>query len=77
MVNYLHIFKIFAINSWYGEGFHVSPGLREDQVPPKNFQTNPLNCYFRKAVKGKYGEEEKQLKCKFGNVLLTWYKSNL
>ena len=30
VVDYLHVFKVFLINSWYVAGFYVPPGLRKD-----------------------------------------------
>ena len=79
IVDYLHVdFNIFLMSSWYAEGFYVPPVFRKDWVPLKNFWTYELNCYFIKVDEGcKCGEQEKQWKCKFSNVLLIWYKSKV
>ena len=66
------------MNSWYAEGFYVPPVFRKGWVPLKNFWTYELNCYFIKVDESsKCGEQEKQWKCKFSNVLLIWYKSKV
>ena len=71
-------FNIFFMSSWYAEEFYVFPRSQKRLDTPNDFWTYELNCYFLKADKGsKYREWEKQWKCNFSNVLLTWYKSNL
>ena len=56
IVDYLHVFNISLMNSWYAEEFYV-PQVSEKTRSPNNFWTYELNCYFLKADKGnKYGE---------------------
>ena len=57
IVDYLDVFNIFLMNSWYAEGFCAPKVSEKTRYLPKNFWTYDLNCYFLKADKGsKYGE---------------------
>ena len=54
IVDYLHAFNIFVMNSWYAEEFYapIPHGSQKRLGPLKNFWTNELNCYSVKAEKG-------------------------
>ena len=53
IVDYLHAFSIFLMNSWYVEGFYIPPleSLRKDQVSAKILWTYELIVISSKLTK--------------------------
>ena len=56
IVDYLHVFNIFLMNSWYVEGFYIRPppppeSLRKDQVSAKILWTYELIVISSKLTK--------------------------
>ena len=43
IVDYLHVFNIFLMNSWYAEGFYAPKVSEKTRSVPKNFLTYELN----------------------------------